>query len=142
MRSEVLKLRRERSRMRVLATALVAALVLAGCAARGGGENDPWAYTRKPLYAGGFDLARIAGETDSQVFRVTDGSIAAIRVLVWVNATAGGGTVRLFDPSGNLVLTTSETVERQYGLQLGEWRVEVDAQPASAGRVHILSVRA
>ena len=115
-------------------------VVAAGCTARGG-DDDPWAYTRKPLYAGGFDLERIAGQTDAQEFRVTDGSIGAIRVLVWVNATAGGGTVRIYDPSGDLRLTTSETVERQYGLQLGSWRVEVEGQPASAGVMHILAVR-
>ncbi|HET6405727.1 MAG TPA: hypothetical protein VFH78_13880 [Candidatus Thermoplasmatota archaeon] len=127
---------------RRLALLVTVAVLLAGCSARGSNpENDPWAYTKKPLYAGGFDLARVAGETDSQVFRVTDGSIAAIRVMVWINATAGGATVRVFDPSGNNVLTTSETIERQYGLQLGEWRVEVDGQPESAGIIHILAVR-
>ena len=126
--------------MRPLVPILVAAILLAGCTAKGD-DHDPWAYTKKPLYTGGFDLARIAGETDSQAFRVTDGSIGAVRVLVWINATAGGGTVRVYDPSGNNVLTTSETAERSYGLQLGEWRVEVDGQPASVGRVHILAVR-
>lgn len=126
---------------RALVLALLAALVLAGCSARGG-DADPWAYTKKPLYTGGFSLERVASEPASQEFRVSDGSIAAVRVLVWVNATQGGGTVRVYDPSGNLLLTTSETTERQYGLQLGAWRVEVEGLPGSTGLVHILAVRA
>lgn len=134
---------REPSRMRrpLVALALLLALALAGCSARGG-DTDPWAYTKKPIYTGGFNLERIAGDTATQEFRVSDGSIAAIRVLVWVNATQGGGTVRLFDPSGNQVLTTTETTEHQYGLQLGAWRVEVDGLEGSTGLVHILVVRA
>lgn len=140
MRRKPFKPLREPSRMRTSLAALLAILTLAGCTAEGG--QDPWAYTKKPLYAGGFDLARVAGATDAQEFRVTDGSIAAIRVFVWINATAGGATVRVFDPSGHALLTTSETVERQYGLELGAWRVEVDGQPESAGIVHVLAVRA
>lgn len=131
---------REPTRMRTTLVALLAILMLAGCTAEGG--QDPWAYTKKPLYAGGFDLARISGTTDAQEFRVTDGSIAAIRVLVWINATAGGATVRVFDPSGHTLFTTSETGERHYGLELGAWRVEVDGHAESAGRVHVLAVRA
>ena len=125
---------------RVALLAIVHALVLAGCSARGGNE-DPWAYTKKPLYAGGFSLERIAGHTDSQEFRVTDGSIAAVRVLVWINATQGGGTVRVSDPGGHVVLSTSDTADQSFGLQLGRWVVEVEGLTGSAGTVHVLAVR-
>lgn len=134
------KLSGERTRMRRMLFAVLVVALLAGCSARGG-DTDPWAYTRKPLYASGFDLARIAGGTDSQMFQVTDGSIGMIRVLVWINATAGGGTVRIYDPGDRLMLTTSETVERQFGLELGQWRVEAEGQPESAGVIHVLAVR-
>ena len=125
--------------MKVLLLAVVAAVVLAGCSAQE--STDPYAYTKKELYSGGFDLARIAGTTDSQEFRVTDGSIAEIKIMVWINATAGGATVTIRDPGGDVVLETSETTERSFGLELGAWKVEVAGQPASAGRVHLLVVR-
>lgn len=127
--------------MRTLAILLVAATLLAGCTASGDAQ-DPWAYTRRELYSGGFDLERVAaGGSDGQVFRVTDGSIGQIRHLVWVNATAGTATVSILDPSGRTILTTSETAERFSGLALGEWSVRVEAPPGAAGRVHILVVR-
>lgn len=135
-----LSVARRRSRMhRIAILALVAAVALAGCSAEGG--QDPYAYTKKELYSGGFDLARIAGQTDSQQFRVTDGSIAAIRAMVWVNATAGGATVTMRDPGGDVALATDATSERSFPLELGAWTVEVAGQPGSAGRVHILVVR-
>jgi hypothetical protein len=126
--------------MRLFVLALVAAVALAGCSSSDE-STDPYAYTKKELYSGGFDLARLAGANDSQEFRVSDGSIAAIRVLVWVNATAGGATVTIRDPGGDVLLQTTETTERSLGLELGAWTVEVQGQPESAGRVHILVVR-
>lgn len=124
--------------MRLLAPLLFVALALAGCTASG---QDPWEYTKKPLYAGGFDLADLSGTSETQEFRVTDGSIGAIRLLVWVNATAGAANVRISNPSGHEVLSTSEFAERQYGLELGAWVVNVSAEENSAGVVHILAVR-
>lgn len=119
---------------------VVIALLLGGCAASGG--EDPFAYTRKPLYAGGFDLARIGPEPDSQEFRVTDGSIAEIRLDTWINATAGGGHVVIVDPSGSIVLDTREPATLGVGLALGVWTVHVEADPDSTGIVHILATRA
>lgn len=118
---------------------LLAATLMAGCTASG--ELDPLAYTKKPLYTGGFDLARIAGGTDSQEFRVTDGSIAAIIIQVWVNATEGGGRVQIADPSGKVVVDTTGVADERVPLNLGVWTVTVDGEPASAGRVHILATR-
>lgn len=118
---------------------LVAALLLAGCTAKG---EDPFAYTKKPLYTGGFDLARLAGETDQQQFRVGDGSIAAIRIQVWVNATAGGAQVQILDPSGRAAVTTTESVDKTVPVNLGAWTVVVDGEPAAAGHVGILVTRA
>lgn len=119
---------------------LVLALLFAGCTAKG--EDDPFAYTRKPLYTGGFDLERIAGQSDQQQFRVGDGSIAALKVQVWVNATAGGGEVQLLDPSGRVVLTTTQTTEQRVPVNLGAWTVNVKGQPASTGHVSVLVTRA
>lgn len=117
---------------------LAVAVALAGCTASG---EDPFAYTKKPLYAGGFDLARIAGTTDSQEFRVTDGSIAGIDVRVWINATAGGAHVKLINPSGAVAYETSATDAKAIPMELGVWRVEVDAPAGSAGILHILATR-
>ena len=131
-------------RMRALASiALVAATFLAGCSTRGEDESsDPWAYTRKPLYTGGFDLAELAGANETQSFRVTDGSIGAIRAQVWINATAGGATVTLRDPSGRAILTTTETTDQRFGLNLGQWSVAIEGLPDSSGLVHVLVTRA
>lgn len=122
-----------------LLAALAASLLLAGCTATG--QEDPFAYTRKPLYAGGFNLEKLAGASETQEFRVTDGSIASVRMLVFVNATAGGATVTLTDPAGKTVLVTSETTERATALNLGAWKARVDVQQGSAGLVHVLVVR-
>lgn len=111
-----------------------AALVLAGCAAKG--QQDPFAYTRKPLYTGHFDLDPLAGgKVDSQQFRVEDGSIAEIRVQVWVNATAGGALVEILDPSGRTVVSTTTHAEQRFPLNLGIWTVKVRGQPDEAGQV-------
>lgn len=120
-----------------LAAALL--VLLAGCAAEGG--EDPFAYMRKPLYAGGFDLARLGDNAQTQEFRVTDGSIGQIRVQVWINATSGGASVTLRDPSGDLRMATDTTKEQRFPLDLGRWTVEVDGQAGSSGLVHVLATR-
>lgn len=128
--------------MRLLVLPLVLAVALAGCSAKG---DDPLAYTKKPLYASVFDLGAIQNGTDEQQFRVQDGSIGMIKVSIWVNATAGGARVNVYDPSGRMVLTTAETVERSFPLNLGQWRVEVVGQPdatgAAAGHVNVIVTR-
>lgn len=128
--------------MRLAALLLVLAVAFAGCSAKG---EDPLAYTKKPLYAGGFDLATLKNDTDEQQFRVQDGSIAQIKVNVWINATAGGARVNVYDPGGRMVLTTTETVARAYPLNLGQWRVVVEGMPdetgAASGLVNIIVMR-
>lgn len=117
---------------------LLAALLLAGCTAQG---EDPFAYTRKPLYTGGFDLAKLDGGEETQQFRVGDGSIGAIRLQIWVNATEGGATVTILDPSGRVVLTTDSTRETSVPVNLGAWTVKIQGQPNSSGHVGILVTR-
>lgn len=112
---------------------IVALVALAGCTAEG---QDPFAYMRKPLYTGWFDLAPLAeGSTDGQEFRVEDGSIAQIRLQVWVNATHGGGRVQVYDPSGDLVIDTTQPTLQTSGLELGVWRVVVSGAPAEDGAI-------
>lgn len=128
--------------MRFLALPLALAVVLAGCAARG--SDDPLAYTRKPLYVGGFALAQVAQTenlTQSQQFWVSDGSIGEIHVQVWVNATKGGARVIVTDPSGHVALDTTTAAEQGFGLNLGAWKVTVEAEPESAGLVGVLVTR-
>lgn len=124
--------------MRLALALTVVALLVAGCAARG---EDPFAYTKKPLYTGGFDLARLTSEGQVDQFRVTDGSIGQIHVQVWINETAGGATIVVQDPSGRTMLTTSEDADQRFALALGEWRVKVTPQEGSAGIVHVLATR-
>lgn len=128
--------------MRLVAVLLTLAVALAGCSAKG---EDPLAYTKKPLYGGVFDLGELGNGTDQQQFRVQDGSIGMIKVNVWINATAGGARVNVYDPSGRMVLTTTETTERAFPLNLGQWRVEVLGMPdetgASAGHANIIVTR-
>lgn len=126
--------------MRLALVLLVPVVLVAGCTATG--QDDPFAYTKKPLYAGGFNLEKLGNGTDTQEFRVQDGSIASIRMLVWVNATYGGATVTITDPSGRTVLTTSDTTERSSPLNLGAWKVNVTGREGSGGMVHVLVVRA
>lgn len=121
-----------------LLVALAAALVLAGCSAKG---EDPFAYTRKPLYTGGFDLEDLRDKTDLQTWRVEDGSITAMKVQVWVNATAGHAEVRILDPSGRDAFVTTENGERTFPLHLGQWRVHVKGDAEAAGHVGILVTR-
>lgn len=122
----------------MLLVALACALLAAGCTANG---QDPYAYAKKPLYTGGFNLERVGPEGDSQEFRVQDGSIASIRVQVWFNGTAGDATVEVSDPSGRVVLTTTETADRSFPLNLGAWRVSVKASEGSTGHIGVLVTR-
>lgn len=118
---------------------VLAALLLAGCSVRGA---DPFAYTRKPLYTGHFDLAEMPAGGDGQTFRVDDGSIAFERVQVWINATAGGARVTVTDPSGRVQVDTTQAMDQRFSLELGAWQVRVEAQPGSAGSVELLVTRA
>lgn len=125
-----------------LAPILVACVLAigSGCVAKAG--QDPFAYTKKPIYAGGFDLDDLQGP-DHQEFRVEDGSIGAVRVHVWVNATAGGARADIQDPSGRTVLSTMEEAQEDLPLKLGVWRVTVTPSPdvPSAGHVGVLALR-
>lgn len=139
MKRKALEPPRAPSRMRTAFALLALAALVAGCTASG--ETDPWAYTKKPLYASGFQLDRIAGGEDAQQFQVTDGSIASIRMQVWINATQGGGTLTIRDPGGRVVLETTETTERQTTLNLGQWTIHAAGLPGSAGTIHVLVTR-
>lgn len=119
--------------MRAFALVVVLAVALSGCAAN---AQDPFAYTKKPLYTGYFDLDPLAGgTTDAQEFRVEDGSIGRVHVQVWVNATAGAGKVDVYDPSGRLVLTSEGQAEQGFPLNLGVWRVVVSGTPDGEGKL-------
>lgn len=122
----------------LLLVALACALLAAGCTANG---QDPYAYAKKPLYTGGFNLAKVGPDGDSQEFRVQDGSIASVRVQVWVNATKGGATVDVLDPSGRTLMSVTETTDRAFPLNLGAWKVRVKADEGSEGHVGILVTR-
>ncbi len=129
--------------MRAFALLVVAAVALAGCSAN---AEDPFAYAKKPLYTGHFELEPLAeGKVDSQQFRVEDGSIAQVRVQVWVNNTAGDAKVEVVDPSGRTVLTTTTTTDQSFPLNLGVWKVLVsgtpDGEDGLKGNVGILVTR-
>lgn len=130
--------------MRLSVLLLVPALLLAGCAANA--QQDPFAYAKKPLYTGHFDLEPLAGgKVDSQQFRVEDGSIGFVNVRIWVNNTAGDAKVEIVDPSGRTVLTTTQHAEQAFPLNLGIWKVVVTGTPdesgALAGGVGVLVTR-
>lgn len=119
-----------------LAFALLA-VASAGCVVTA--KDDPFAYLREPLYSGGFDLTA-SSVAESQAFRVEDGSIAEVRVEVFVNLTQGRALVELVDPSGATVLSVAESVERGFPLRLGVWTVTVTPESAQ-GHVGILATR-
>lgn len=124
-------------------SALALAVALAGCTAQGG--RDPFAYAKKPLYTGHFDLASMPVEGDTQQFFVDDGSLTKFRIRVFVNATEGGGRVDVFGPSGQLVVSSSATSDQTIPVDLGAWTVKVYRQPgeggAAAGSVELLVTR-
>ena len=126
--------------MRAFALLVLAAVVLAGCSAN---AQDPFAYTKKPLYTGHFELDPLTGgKTDGQQFRVEDGSIAQVYVQVWVNATEGGARVDVIDPSGRTVMSTTSTTEMGFPLTLGVWKVVVTPEgDAPKGHVGVLVTR-
>lgn len=129
---------RGRSPVKRVALWLLLSLALAGCTASG---SDPFEYTRKPLYAGGFDLARLPAEGEGQQFRVTDGSIGQIHLLVWVNATADGARVWIADPDGATAVDTTSQVDVLVPLELGVWTVRVEPTGTPTGLVHLLALR-
>jgi len=119
----------------LLAVLVVAAM--AGCSARG--APDYFAYTKKPIYVGSFDLAHGA---DRQNFYVEDGSIGQLRAQVWINATAGGARVDVVGSSGATVWSTSASGSQALRVDLGQWTVTVTPTDGAAGEVEIVVVRA
>lgn len=125
----------------ILFLALLSLAPLTGCVGSAEGDNDPFAYMRKPLYASSFSLDDIGNESDSQEFRVQDGSIFTIHAYVWVNATAGSATVTLTDPSGREVRTFDQTGKASFPMELGAWHVKVTGADDPSGRVDVRVVR-
>lgn len=123
---------------RLLVLALVPALAFAGCIAKA--KQDPFAYTRKPLYTGHFELDGLA-TMDEQQFRVEDGSIARVFVQVWVNETAGGALVEVVNPSGATVMSVRDDAATAFPLALGVWHVRVTPEGEAAGSVAVLVTR-
>jgi hypothetical protein len=126
--------------MKRVVLALLVVAMLAGCSARAN-KDDFFGYMKKPLYASSFSLDRLHGSQDTESFFVEDGSIGTITVRVWVNATAGAASVRVYDPTGAEVLNTTQTTTRAYPLNLGGWKVVVTASEDAAGKVDLLVVR-
>ena len=129
--------------MRAFVAPLLAAMVLAGCSAN---AQDPFAYAKKPLYTGHFELdPLVGGKTDGLEFRVEDGSIGYVHVQVWVNATAGEGKVEIIDPSGRTVISTTTHAAQTFPLNLGVWKVVVtgtpDGENGLKGHVGVLATR-
>lgn len=125
--------------MRWSLVALLCVAALAGCTAKG--THDPFAYMKKPLYTGGFDLEAIVA-SDQQEFRVEDGSILQVYAQVWVNATAGGARVEISDPSGRVLLSTAQDAEQGFPMTLGVWTVKVTpTSEDAAGHVGVLVTR-
>lgn len=124
--------------MRLLVLALVPMLALSGCIAKA--KQDPFAYTRKPLYTGWFELDGMTAP-DEQQFRVEDGSIGQVHVQVWVNATAGGALVEVIDPSGQTRMSVTDDAALGFPLSLGVWHVRVTPEGAAAGDASILVTR-
>jgi hypothetical protein len=121
-----------------LALVLVLASAAAGCTARG---QDPFAYTKKPLFASTFHLAGTdAG--DRQSFFVEDGSIGRIAAQVWLNVTSGAARVEFVDPSGRTVWITDASASGPLPVELGAWQVRVTpTQPETLGSVGVLVTR-
>lgn len=120
--------------------ALAVVVMLAGCSAKAN-RDDFFGYMRKPLYASGFDLAHAASAPQTQEFFVEDGSIASVRIQVWINATAGSGDVSIYTPSGHLVWHATSTGEQSIPLELGAWKIVVAGSPDAAGHVDVLVTR-
>ncbi|MFA5860908.1 MAG: hypothetical protein WDA16_04360 [Candidatus Thermoplasmatota archaeon] len=126
---------------RALVIAILASVFLAGCAVRGE-KQDPFAYTKKPLYTGHFDLADMRDGADSQEFRVEDGSIPSVHVRAWMNMTSGGAArLDVVDSSGRLVWTTSSTGETNAATNLGTWTVNVNALSGATGTIDVVAAR-
>lgn len=123
-----------------MALALAAATLVAGCAARG--DVDPFAYMKKPLYNGAFDLADVAGGNVTHQFWVTDGSIAEIHARLSVEAAAGSARMILRDPSGAVAIDTAVDVDKRLALDLGAWSITIEASPDARGDAAALITRA
>lgn len=128
---------------RSLVLVLLASLLLAGCTARSSGTKaDPFAYTKKALYVGHFELADLKNGTDAQSFSVDDGSIASVRLRAWINATTGGpAQVEVVDSSGRLVWSTTSTGEATAATNLGTWTVRITAPLGSTGSIDVIAAR-
>jgi hypothetical protein len=116
---------------------LVVAAALAGCSARGSAP-DYFAYTKKPLYVGTFDLAAGPGQ---QNFDVEDGSISALHVQVWVNATKGGAHVEFLDATGHPAWSTDASATMSLPVDIGTWTVNVTPAAGSAGNLGVVVLR-
>lgn len=126
-------------RLRVIV--LLASVLLAGCVARGE-KQDPFAYTKKPLYVGHFDLVELKNGTAAQEFRVEDGSIAAVHLRAWINLTSGASArLDVVDSSGRPVWATMSTGEATAATNLGTWSVNLSAPPGTAGTVDVVAAR-
>lgn len=131
-----------RPSMRPLVLILVAAsLPLAGCVGNAEGQEDPFAYMSKPLYASAFSLDAIGDGTDFQEFRLVDGSVVYVDLYVWINATQGSATVTFTNPSGHVEHTFTQTGMETVQVELGVWRVDIAGHDAPSGHVHVKAVR-
>lgn len=127
--------------MRRVLLVLVLAVALAGCSARAN-RDDFFGYMKKPLFASGFNLEDARYAPQSQQFFVEDGSIGKIQIQIWVNATAGSGTVHVYDPHGSEIQQTSQSTTLTLPLELGAWKITVTGTPDAAGRADVLVTRA
>ena len=120
--------------------ALAVVALLAGCSAKGD-RNDFFGYMKKPLFASSFSLDHARASPETQQFFVEDGSIGVISIQLWVNATAGGATVQVFDPAGNEAMRATQTTQASFPLSLGAWKVVVTGTPDASGSVDVLVTR-
>lgn len=126
----------------ILLLAIASLLPLAGCVGNAEGDDDRFAYMRKPLFATTFHLDPASNETQTQYFSVQDGSVINMRIYVWINATEGAATVNIINPSGNTIATFDETGQTSAHVRLGSWQVDVTPQEATDARVDVRVMRA
>ena len=126
--------------MKRIVLAILIVAMLAGCSAKGS-KDDFFGYMKKPLYASSFNLERTRAAPQSEQFFVEDGSIGTISIQIWVNATAGAGTVQVYDPTGAEVIHTMQSMKQPFSLSLGAWKIVVTASPDAVGKVDALVTR-